>query len=227
MHLTRRELIALGAGAGSLLSVAREAWASEDFWNKKDPSTWTTEEVLLLTTRSPWAKDTRVDLKSKGQGLEPERGPDPFHATAGAPGRSEGGRTAGKGLSVVVTWESGLPLFDALHYKIPADFINHYVIGIRDLPIFVDAGPNRQSPEEIEDWLKNSATLQAKARNAVEAGVVASTREGSMLLFGFLKELIPLSVKDKQVDFALNTNQLAVKTSFEPKEMIYHGRLAL
>jgi hypothetical protein len=42
-----------------------------------------------------------------------------------------------------------------------------------------------------------------------------------------LKELLTLSEKDKEVVFALNTNQLALKVKFEPKEMMYQGKLAL
>ncbi len=136
-------------------------------------------------------------------------------------------RRARNRLSAVVTWESALPLFDAMKYRLPADFIGHYVIGVKDLPILVDAGPQRQSAEQLVDWLKNSATLRAKSKEPVQAGVVATSRGGSMVLFGFLKELLPLSEKDKEVVFALNTNQLALKAKFEPKEMIYQGKLAL
>ena len=129
--------------------------------------------------------------------------------------------------SAVVTWESALPLFDAMKYRLPADFVGHYVIGVKDLPILVDAGPQRQSAEQLVDWLKNSATLRAKSKDPVQAGVVATSRGGSMVLFGFLKELLPLSEKDKEVVFALDTNQLALKAKFEPKEMMYQGKLAL
>ncbi|MGA2714351.1 MAG: hypothetical protein ABSG41_14680 [Bryobacteraceae bacterium] len=213
------------------LSLASRAFgAATDFWNKKQPSAWTTDEVLLLTTRSPWAKDTRVDLKAKGLGAAGEQGgADPVRdpTTGGFRGGSGGGRTGGKAPNVTVTWESAQPLFDALKYQIPANFVNHYVIGVKDLPILVDAGPQRESAEQLVDWLKNSATLRVKSRDAVEAGVVATTRGGSMVLFGFLKELLPLSANDKEVLFTLDTNQLAIRAKFEPKEMIYRGKLAL
>ena len=114
-----------------------------------------------------------------------------------------------------------------MKYQLPADFIDHYVIGIKDLPILVDAGPQRESAQQLVDWLKNSATLRTKSRDAVEAGAVATTRGGSMVLFGFLKELLPLTAKDREVLFTLDTNQLAIRTKFDPKEMIYRGKLAL
>ena len=228
--LTRRRLM----GATAALLTASRAWGgAADFWNKKESAAWTSEDVLLLTTKSPWAKDTRLDLKGKGQGGAGEQtGADQVRdpTTGGFRGGGDGtggGRTPGKAPNVTVTWESAQPLFDALKYQLPADFVNHYVIGVKDLPIFVDAGPQRESAEQLVDWLKNSATLRAKSRDAVEAGAVATTRGGSMVLFGFLKELLPLTVKDREVLFTLDTNQLALKTKFEPKEMIYRGKLAL
>jgi hypothetical protein len=219
MNTSRRQLLLALSGAWPLL-------AGESFWNRKDASTWTTDEIVELTTRSPWARETRVDFKAKGKDAEGERGPDPGPSTFGV-NRGQGGRTAGKQLSVIVSWESAIPLFNALHYRLPSQFLGHYVIGVKDLPVLVDPGPERQSPEQLLDWLKNSAKLQAKDRDMVQCGVVASAREGSMLLFGFLKELLPLSAKDREVTFTLDTNQLAIKTRFEPKEMIYRGELAL
>ena len=235
--LTRRQLIGSVAGASCWLSLASLSLASRafggaaDFWNKKEPAAWTPEELLFLTTRSPWAKDTRVDFKAKGQGAAGEQaGTDQVRdpTTGGFRGGSSGdGRTPGKAPNVTITWESAQPLFDALRYQIPADFANHYVIGVKDLPILVDAGPQRESSEQLVDWLKNSATLRVKSRDVVEAGVVTTTRGGSMVLFGFLKELLPLSVNDREVLFTLDTNQLAIRAKFDPKEMIYRGKLAL
>src|SRR3954447_5632384 len=49
--LTRRGLLLLtGAGLAGLRLHA----ASADFWNKKPPSQWTSQEVDLLITKSPW-----------------------------------------------------------------------------------------------------------------------------------------------------------------------------
>jgi hypothetical protein len=226
-RLSRRGLI--GRSIGISLFLTSKAWGGGEFWNKKEPAAWTTEEVHELTTNSPWAREIRLDMKAKGGA----KGDDSVNAvrdpTTGE-FRGGSGSTGGRGEkppSAVVTWESALPLFDAMKYRLPADFIGHYVIGVKDLPILVDAGPQRQSAEQLVDWLKNSATLRAKSKDPVQAGVVATSRGGSMVLFGFLKELLPLSEKDKEVVFALNTNQLALKAKFEPKEMMYQGKLAL
>jgi len=213
---------------GVALCLTSKAWGG-GFWNKKDPAVWTTEDIVELTTNSPWAREIRLDLKAKGGTKGDEDISAVRDPTTGAfrGGSGGGGRTGEKPPSAVVTWESALPLFDALKYRLPAEFIGHYVIGVKDLPILVDGGPERQSAEQLVDWLKNSATLRAKSKDPVEAGVVTTSRGGSMVLFGFLKELLPLSQKDKEVVFALDTNQLALKAKFEPKEMMYQGKLAL
>jgi hypothetical protein len=232
--MTRRRLIGSAGGWFSVIALSpmSRAFGAADFWNKKEPADWTTEEILMLTTKSPWAKDTRLDLKGKGKGAVGENpGAEPVRdPTTGGFRGGDGtgsGRTAGKAPNVIVTWESARPLFDALRYQIPADFANHYVIGVKDLPILVDAGPQRETPAQLVDWLKNSATLQAKSKEPVEAGVVATTRRGAMVLFGFSRELLALTVRDKEVIFTLDTNQLALRAKFEPKEMIYGGQLAL
>jgi len=226
--ISRRALIGRSLGAGALCMTPK-AWASGEFWNKKEPAAWTTYEILLLTTNSPWAREIRVNLKAKGGSKGDEDISAVRDPTTGAfrGGSGGNGQKAEKPPSVVVSWESALPLFDAMKYRLPADFVGHYVIGVKDLPILVDAGPERQSSAQLVDWLKNSATLSARSKDRVQAGVVATSRGGSMVLFGFLRELLPLSEKDKDVEFALDTNQLALKAKFEPKEMMYRGKLAL
>src|ERR1700743_3741864 len=239
--VTRRRW--LGAtGSGLFLSAAREAFGASDFWNKKEPSAWTSDEVLQLTTRSPWARDTRVNLRPKGLGpagagssaltLDPNKS-----ATIG----SGGGRTQGKQPDVIVSWESAQPILDALKYPIPEEFAGHYMLGVSNLPITVQGGrlprngrapsptgtPGGVDQQEILDWLKNGASLSVKSKQSVEAGGIRPTRGGEVILFGFSKELLPLSVNEKEVLFTLDTDQFAVKANFDPREMIYRGKLAV
>ena len=227
-YWTRRRWIA--AAAGLYFQLESKVLGAE-FWNKKEPSAWTSEEIVALITKSPWARDTRVDRRAKGRGVageEPEVDPTVDPSNGSGRGIRNGSTQAQhKAASVTVTWESAQPILDALKYPIPAQFADHYVIGIKDVPIVVEAGPGRLSQEELLDWLKNSATLQAKSKDPVQAGVVLPTRGGSMVLFGFLKELLPLSIKDKDVIFMLNTDQVVIKANFDPKEMVYRGKLAL
>jgi hypothetical protein len=183
--------------------------AAQPFWNRKDPDAWTTDEVLQLTTRSPWAVSARV---------LPKPGRDRGSAQAAEP-EVAGGRAGGRGTGpipvvpvneVVVVWASAAPLLDALKSKFPPDFANHYVISISGLP------PNLKGV---------TADLQTKGKESVGAGAVEPTRNAT--LFAFSKELLPLSIADKDATFQLETDQFSVRARFDLREMRYHGTLAV
>jgi hypothetical protein len=50
---------------------------------------------------------------------------------------------------------------------------------------------------------------------------------GSSFLFGFSRELLPLDVRDAEILFTTQLGRLVVKAHFLPKEMMYHGELAV
>jgi hypothetical protein len=182
-----------------------------------------------------------VDLKPNGLGPAGAGSSDlTIDPTRTATIGSGGGRTPGKQPDVVVTWESAQPLLDALKYPIPEEFAGHYMLGVSNLPITVQGGrlprngrapspagpPGGVDQQEILDWLKNGASLNVKTKESVEAGVIRPARGGGVIMFGFSKELLTLSVNDKEVVFTLDTDQFALKAKFDPREMIYHGKLA-
>ena len=94
------------------------------------------------------------------------------------------------------------------------------MIGLTSFPML---GPH----DDVVDKLKSSATLQAKGRAPVQAGMVELTKDGSEVLFGFSKELFPLNATDRDLYFSLNTGEVSLRAKFEPKEMMYHGQLAI
>ncbi len=85
-HFTRRNLLIL-AGAG--LTGIRLHAASGDFWNKKPPSQWTTQEIDQLITKSPWAKEVKAQY-APGESPASSNG-------GGYPGGSQGGGYPGGG----------------------------------------------------------------------------------------------------------------------------------
>jgi hypothetical protein len=213
--VTRRAWVHAATRAAFCFSGA-ELFAASDFWNKKDSSAWTSDEVLQLATRSPWATSARV-LPKPGR----DRGSFQSDTPAVAGGRS-GGRGTGPDPVVAVTevtvvWESSQPLLDALKSSFPSDFANHYVIGVNDLPTL--PGKRRLSQENTQ------ANLRARGKDPVDAGAIQMAR--GVLLCAFSRELLPLGSADKDILFTLETEQFSVKARFEPKEMIYRGKLAL
>ena len=76
--------------------------------------------------------------------------------------------------------------------------------------------------------LQLSATLSARGKEGEQPGIVkAVPRTAGTYLFGFSKELLPLSLNDREVMFVLRTALMSVRAKFEPKEMLYHGQLAV
>ena len=65
--LTRRGLLMLASGTGAQPWFRLYAGESE-FWNKKDPSQWSSDEIERLKTKSPWAKSVNVALRQSGSG---------------------------------------------------------------------------------------------------------------------------------------------------------------
>ena len=67
LRFTRRGLMLLVAGA-STQSRFRLYAASSDFWNKKEPAEWSSEEIDKLLTKSPWAKEVMVTSAGMSRG---------------------------------------------------------------------------------------------------------------------------------------------------------------
>jgi len=65
--LTRRILLRTITGAGWLAAGTRFALAA-DFWNKKEPSDWTPQEMEAMKTKSPWAKKVHGEMTGGGGG---------------------------------------------------------------------------------------------------------------------------------------------------------------
>jgi hypothetical protein len=264
---TRRSLLFL-AGAG-LAGVRLDA-SESDFWNKKPPSQWTSEEVDRLITKSPWAKEVKAQY---APGQTPNNGggyPGGGNSGGGYPGGGyPGGRPRMGGLGIpgiggigfpgggggrprngggsqrgsqtspyqgTVRWESALPVQDAVKSGPPEAFQGHYVIAIAGIPLMggprysgEDDSPSSKQQEQDEmDRLKALSSLQVKGKELVQAGVAArQVSSGSSFLFGFSKELLPLTAHDAEITFTSQLGRLIVKAHFLPKEMLYRGEFAV
>jgi hypothetical protein len=239
-------------------------FAASDFWNKKGHDEWSSQEILQLTTKSPWAKDVRVELKAANRGgydggaagipgTDAETGAISQRRMAGAdsggigpdaPGPSGMGRGTGpdsgmpdalggrrgdegipiSALAAKVRWESAQPLIEALRTKLPPEFADRYVISVSGIPA-LHGKEFLPGDEAMMDRFKASASLQVKGKSPVQAGAIR--RSASGMWFGFAKEFLPLAASDKDLTFTLNTGQLSLKARFDPKEMLYGGKLAV
>jgi hypothetical protein len=132
--------------------------------------------------------------------------------------QSEGGQDkpvmGARAATMTVCWDSAQPVLDALGNLLPAGLGGHYVLGVND------------SGQQIEP-LKVSSSLAAKGKEPVQVGAVVRGRDRVTVFFAFSKELLPLTVRDRDVLFSLDTDRVALKAKFDPKQMIYRGNLAL
>jgi len=121
---------------------------------------------------------------------------------------------------------------------LPEAFDGHYVISVSGIPLMGgrsmgggeddDSSTARRQEQDELDRLKGLSSLRPKGRDVVQAGVV--TRQigaGSSFLFGFSRELLPLDTRDADISFTTQLGRLLVKAGFLPKEMLYHGELAV
>ncbi len=120
----------------------------------------------------------------------------------------------------------------------PEKFDGHYVICVSGIPLMGgsryqgeddDNSPaSRRRDEDDMDRLRGLSSLQVKGKDIVQAGVAArQVSSGSSFLLGFSKELLSLSARDSEVLFTTTLGRLVVKAHFIPKDMLYHGELAV
>lgn len=250
MSFGRRNHALRCAGVVLFLGGVGLVWGA-DFWNKKEPAQWSDSEIRMMTSQSPWAKQVRMENRGAG-GLNTYDGSAPVGS--GLPGDPQNGmRTGGvsgssgsaaqraptpyqignpdqrdaRGRSIpqqsesaIVRWESALPEISATGIPMPAAFQGHYVIGVSGFQV-----PRAQRPAMLET-LKESATLE-RGTERIQPGIVDFSKDGATIFFGFARDLFPLTVADKDVQFVINTGDLRVKAKFELKAMMYKGKLAL
>jgi hypothetical protein len=212
--LTRRGILLFAA-------ALRLRAAESEFWNRKDPSEWSADEIDRLITKSPWAKEITVSPTQSGQ--------------------KSRGRAAAQ-FSGVVRWESAKPVLDAMKTPLPSEFSNHYVISVSGIPMSslsprnsestaAEARAKQREIEGVLDRLKSVTRLEPKGAAPAQPGIVQETPFGvgetRTLLFGFSKTLHQISPDNQEIGFATQMGTIQVKVKFNLKEMMYHSELAV
>ena len=167
--LTRRGLMMLAAGAGVPLRLRLYA-ASSDFWNKKEPAQWSSDEIDRLVTKSPWARQVTAASAAvsrpyatggSGGGMgdpgvgggSPGGGGVGYPGGGGMGGRGAGGGGRGRGggngmplsYTATVRWESAKPVQEALKTPLPEGLAGAYVISVSGVPVL---NPRREHTDD-------------------------------------------------------------------------------
>lgn len=76
--------------------------------------------------------------------------------------------------------------------------------------------------------LMQAVTLTAKGRDPQVAVMVLQTKASQALIFGFERKSLPLTEADKDILFTIKLGtMLNAKAKFDPKDMMFDGKLAL
>lgn len=236
MYMTRRNILSLVAVSGMSGFTALKAASKSSFWNDKDASHWSAEERQELVTDSPWAKQVRADA-TRAQPVGPPPSASPSSVPMRMPGSmspsARGNASSFPAFTGTVRWESAKPILLALKKSLANEFEGHYVIGVSGFPLGLhnpqsnghDPGTEAEQTEE----LKQVTTLRVKGKDPAQAGVISRSADagGLLYLFGFSRDVIAIDKKDKNVIFETQFGPLDIEAKFEPKQMLYHGELAL
>jgi hypothetical protein len=229
---TRRAFITLAA----VSLPASRLLAQTEFWNTKDPNTYSEEEKYRVLHSSPWATTARAEAP---RGVD--RGPTLVPATpvgeqTGPPSKG-GGRVmtlpsldatppvedanSRESLAfygqVTIRWESAIPILQITRSVLPVEFLNHYVISVTGLPAGVLS----------IGWHLASAALAARGHSFERAEFVGLAGDKLALLFAFQKLRPPIKESDRTLSFVMNLSGIKVKATFQPKGMTYRGQLEL
>jgi hypothetical protein len=245
-HTRRRWLqAALWAACPSLRAARKE------FWESKDPASWTGEEKEILLGQSPWARQgfARMDEKqSKSNGNR--RGQSvPMPDTR--PGTPPGGGAksvpigepiprAPKGggepvqFRVLARWETAKPVRLAGGPEVPEMTGQFYVIRLHGLPLMPPpkAAPGEAVTDPNEGMLqaiKDGSRLERIDKAAIPCGHLF-TGSGNMardVLLFFPRLPDPITIADKVVTLDSRFDPFRLEVKFPLKEMMFQGELAL
>ena len=231
----------------SLLALRKE------FWESKDPGSWTNEEKQVLLLHSPWAREGFARMEQKqpptvGYNSNGQQGVDLPDNRPGVPGGMKSvpiGEPippvpkAGSGepvqFRVLARWETAKPVRLAGGPDGPELTGEFYAIRLRGLPLMP---PPKVKPGEAALPDPNEGMLQAikegtrleRARKAALPCARLFTGGGnasSEVLLLFSPGADPITIADKVVTLESRFAVFHLSIKFPLKEMIYKGELTL
>ena len=231
--------------------------ARGEFWESKDPASWSAEEKQVVLGQSPWAQPglVRVEVPKKragpGYGRNGRQGVDMPETRPGvAPG---GVRSVPIGeeippvpnpdpghpveFRVLARWETAKPVRLAGGPEVPdvpAMNGQFYVIRLRGLPLMpapkVKPGETASNPNEaLLQGVKEGSRLERKNKAPIVCAhlFVGSGDAANEVLLFFPRTPDAITVADKVVTLEGRFGMFHLVVKFPLKEMVYRGALAL
>jgi hypothetical protein len=230
--------------------------ARKEFWNSKDPASWSNDEKQFLLGQSPWAREGFVRMEEgKNQRTTPGYGNNgrlgggmPETAPGVPPGGVRSVPIGGEApppppnpdpghpvqFRVLARWESAKPVRLAGAPELPELTGQFYVIRLRGLPLMPPpkTKPEEGTPNPNEGMLKaieQGSRLERKNKPGIPCAhlFTGSGDTATEVLLFFPRGADPIQVADKLVTLESRFAPFHLSVKFPLKEMMYKGELAL
>jgi hypothetical protein len=229
------------AGTVAAFLLASAAPTAADFWEEKEFTTWSPQQVEKMLTDSPWAKKATIVLgtlreQSAGDGFQ--SGGAGFGGGGGGPARDPGdGEFQGvRRITATVAWVSAPPIRQAvarrrigLDAPIMPDQQRElleaepsYVVAVVGLPLRVVQGG---TIEEVRD--RTALKPARKAPIKPEDIRVFPDGDQSVRVEFVFPKTDAITLDDKDVEFVTKMGAADITKKFRLADMTVRGRLAL
>ncbi len=211
--------------------LAGTALVADDFWEAKDFTAWSDEEVQTMLTDSPWT--TRVTIRTGGL----TGGGDDLFRPGAAPHRFGGGAfSVVPQANVTVAWSSALPVKQALVRRAfglvsPIPHEGQQMLALED-PFYtvtvVGLPPSFDGLGLMKDAIRAATMLARKDKTPIVPENILVFADGAMRVTFQFPKTDPITLDDGVVEFitALGPGS-DIRMRFELQDMIVDGRLAL
>lgn len=228
--------------------------ARKEFWESKDPASWSNEEKQLLLGQSPWALEGVVRME-EGKRATPSYGhsgkpgedmPDirPGTPPGGVKSVPIGGEPPPRApnpnpgrpvqFRVVARWETARPVRLAGGPELPELTGQFYVIRLRGLPLMpppkIKPGEEPSNPNEgMLQQIQQGSRIERKDKPGIPCAhlLTGSGDTANEVLLFFPREKDPIQLADKLVTLESGFPPFHLSIKFPLKDMVYKGELAL
>jgi len=229
--------------------------ARKEFWDSKDPASWSDAEKRFLLGQSPWAQEGFVRMEegknrrtTPGYGNNGRLGGDMPDLRPGVPPGGVRSVPIGEApppppnpdpghpvqFRVLVRWESAKPVRLAGGPELPQLTGQFYVIRLRGLPLMP---PPKTKPEEVApnpnegmlQAIEQGSRLERKDKPGIPCAhlFTGSGDAATEVLLVFPWGADPIQAADKLVTLESRFAPFYLSVKFPLKDMMYKGELAL
>jgi hypothetical protein len=232
----------------AVILLAAVRLAASDFWDQKNFTAWSDQEVRRILTDSPWSRAVTIfnaefSLGKRvgglsggvvGRGVGSRGG---FGGAGGGVGGDGAGNLGGgsfldspERFNVVLRWTSALPVRQAIRRRQSLE------AGTPAEPVSGDDEPFYRVaivgllPTAVDSFGGLTLTTSLNRRRAEPIPAVSAdfTHDGDLALIEFsFPRTDAITVTDQEVEFVTKLGQETVRKKFKLKDMIFQGRLAL